>query len=127
MVEDPVAVLEALDRSDLTTPNHREESGVRLLLVITSQNSMSINTKACPGSLSQETQQLLQAKILRRWATYPCAVCGRAVGVEEVGNRWIPERHWPSIANLPRETPVDVSRRNAETCSTAADPFSPYP
>ena len=51
---------------------------------------MPIPSKPCPGELSQETQRLLRKTRDRtQWGTYPCKVCGRVVGVEEAGGRWI--------------------------------------
>jgi hypothetical protein len=68
---------------------------------------MSIASKPCSGELSQETQQLLrQNRDRAQWGTYPCEVCGRAVGVEQAGGQWVPERHWPSVAYPPRKVPV---------------------
>ena len=60
--------------------------------------------KPCEGTLSPETQQLLSGSRDRgKWGLHPCAVCGQAVGVEEVGGLWRPERHWPSVAYAPRD------------------------
>jgi hypothetical protein len=38
-----------------------------------------------------------------KWGTYPCTVCGRVVGVEETGGRWIPERHWATMVYRSRK------------------------
>ena len=89
-------------------PNHGEDSAsVRGLTVVAWGKSMPIPSKPCPGELSPETQQLLRKTRGRaQWGTYPCEACGRAVGVEEAGGKWIPERHWPSVAYPPRKVPV---------------------
>jgi hypothetical protein len=88
--------------------NPREDdAAARGLTMVAWGKSMPIPSKPCPGELSLETQQLLRKTRDRaQWATYPCEVCGRAVGVEEAGGRWIPERHWPSVAYPPRKVPV---------------------
>ena len=61
-------------------------------------------SQPCDGKLSPETQKLLGGNRDRaRWGVYPCAVCGRLVGVEQVSGAWIPERHWPSVVYAPRD------------------------
>jgi hypothetical protein len=75
--------------------------------MVTWAKSMPIPSKPCLGELSQETQQLLRKTRDRtQWGTYPCEVCGCAVGVEESRGHWIPERHWPSVAYPSRKVQV---------------------
>jgi len=89
-------------------PNHGEgRVPARGLTMAAWEMSMPILLKACPGEFSQETQALLQDNRAGvQWANLRCETCGRMVGVEEAGERWIPERHWPSVAYAPRKVPV---------------------
>ena len=65
---------------------------------------MSILTKPCEGKLSEETQQLLSTSRSRAgWGVYPCETCGQPVGVEEIGGKWAPEKHWPTVVYKPRK------------------------
>jgi hypothetical protein len=60
-------------------------------------------SKPCDGKLSPETQELLSGSRDReKWGVHHCEVCGQAVGVQEIGGLWLPERHWPSVVYAPR-------------------------
>ena len=84
-------------------PNDGEDRvSVRGLTMAAGGKSMPISSKLCHGELSEETQQLLRKTGDRaQWAAHPCTVCGRTVGVEEAGGRWMPERHCPSVTHQP--------------------------
>ncbi len=92
--------------------NHGEDRvPARGLTMATWEKNMPILLKACPGEFSQETQALLQDNRSGvQWASQRCEACGRTVGAEEAGERWIPERHWPSVAYPPRKVPLRPTR-----------------
>ena len=54
--------------------------------------------RPCEGRFSDELQIVLQRNIDRaQWANHTCEVCGLAVGATQVGGKWVPEQHWPSV------------------------------
>jgi hypothetical protein len=61
--------------------------------------------KPCDGKISDVTQDALRRNRNReQWASHPCEVCGRTVGVELIMGKWQPERHWPSVAYTARKS-----------------------
>ena len=75
--------------------------GTESKAAVVTLGSMPTSSKPCPGGLSQETQKFLrESGDRRRLGKYPCELCGRTVDVEETGERWILERHFPPLANL---------------------------
>jgi len=69
---------------------------------------MTILTKPCNGSLSQETREMLRVSGGKeRLKAYSCVVCGRVVGVVTLKGQWTPERHWPSLEYCRRTSAHD--------------------
>jgi hypothetical protein len=59
---------------------------------------MTIVTKPCNGSLSEETRERLRVSGRKeKHKAHPCAACGRSVGVRILDGHWTTERHWPSF------------------------------
>jgi hypothetical protein len=64
---------------------------------------MPIPLKPCEGKLSEESHEAIQRnKSREQWASHRCETCGRNVGVELIMGKWVPERHWPSVAYASR-------------------------
>ena len=69
--------------------------------------AMPILTKPCKGELSEQTQLLLRASRDRAdWGVHSCEICGQSVGVSAANGDWVLERHWPSVAYIPRKPSV---------------------
>jgi hypothetical protein len=67
---------------------------------------MPIPVKPCDGTFSCETASLLEVNADRaQWKAHRCAVCGQLTMPEQLGCRWVPERHWPTAPTLQRRRP----------------------
>jgi len=64
--------------------------------------------KPCEGRFSDELQTVLKRNMDRaQWANHTCEVCGLAVGATQVGGKWVPEQHWPSVKYLSSKPNVE--------------------
>jgi len=62
---------------------------------------MPVPMKACDGTYSAETVQILIKNVDRaQWHSHPCAHCGQEVGAHTEMGRWTPDRHWPSVTRI---------------------------
>ena len=71
---------------------------------------MPIPVKPCDGRFNDDLQAVLTRNREReQWSVHTCQLCGALVGAVQVGGKWVPEQHWPSVTYPPRNA---VARRD---------------